>query len=138
MSENKLPTTLYHCSTLSPSMFADGKLKPHRNITIAGETVNAVFADAVSAENNPYVARDAAYGMYCFGNMVVYNNDNIEHKDGKLLLKKPIYEYAIDSTGFEKVENDNAVEYILRDKAVDVESTQVTKISDVTPLCQNH
>lgn len=126
---------LWHISVYSPEEL-DGKLMPHRNTTITGEDVCAVFAEEAS-EGNPYLARDSRAGMYCFKDIVVYNSENIHHEDGKLLLNRPTYIYDLPTEGFEKVVNGDTKEYILRDKEIAVSDCDVTKVEDVTSLCNN-
>lgn len=132
--------SVYHISTLTPDEFVGGAIRPHENDTINGDRVNAVFAyDVPAGPDNPYAARDGRVGMVCAGDIVIYNDDNIDHKDGKLFLKKPLYQYEIDDAGFEQVKQSELnVEYILKDKSVNVADTKCTKIEDVSYLCDTH
>lgn len=128
---------MYHITSLRPDEFLNGKIERRENTTITGEKVNAIFASD-SDEISAYAARNPAFGMFKLGNMVIYNNDNIEHKDGKLLLKNDLYRYELPETGFRKVQLGGNFEYIKTDADIDVKNLKYEKINDVTSLTDKH
>lgn len=132
--------TLYHITTQNPNMIMrDGELilEPRQNKTIEGDVVNAVFASDELPSDNPYIARDWKEGMYGFGDIIIYNNDNINQENGCLTLKKPSYAYSFSGEGFEARVNGNEVEYINRN-AISGDRLKVSEIHDVTSLCHKN
>jgi hypothetical protein len=67
--------------------------------------VNAIWASDIQEDiSNPYIARNKS-GMFCFGEYVFYNSNNMDCKNGHLILKHPMHKYEFSSDGFEKIEN---------------------------------
>lgn len=140
-----MPKTLYHISTVNP-VFTNNTLMPHENKTIDGETINAIFASDIPPEDNPYIARDSKNGMYGLGDIIIYNNDNIDHSDNKLKLKYPTYAYVIQDPNDEfKLHKQNAeTEYTLQNTTITGTNnnsayiSEIREINDVTSLCNKH
>jgi len=98
-------TTLTHVTSLSPKELGF-VLKPHLAETIYNESIgNYVFATLEEVNKLCYAVRTSTGGMFNVGeNMIVFpTKNNIEIKDGRLLLKKPIYSYSLDAKNFEPV-----------------------------------
>lgn len=138
MDKFKVPKKLYHISVISPENMIDGQIKAFNNETINGETVKAIWAEQLPAEENPYSARIKEDGMFCFDDIIIYHKCNIDHKCGCLNLKQPLYQYEVSSDGFEAEVRRGTVEFIKKDGPIDLKDTEISKVEDVSLVCQKY
>lgn len=149
LSKNEV--RLNHISLKSPDELGY-ILKPHLAETIYNETIgNYVFATLEEKSKLAYAVRSSTGGMFKISeNMILYpTNNNLEIKNGKVSLIKPVYVYSLQVDSFEpvvtvRIDSVNSTKtptIVFDDEWVSPETIHITdkiclKLYDVTELME--